>query len=90
MRVQYISDLHLERCRYEFHFPRKAPYLVLGGDIGRLSDYEQYAGFTFKQCHRYDDVVLVLGNYKFYGCGHEEGITRATELATDRRTQQKA
>ena len=89
MRVQYMSDLHLERCRYEFQFPKKAPCLVLGGDIGRLSDYEHYAEFIFKQCDRYDHVVVVLGNHEFYGCDHEEAITKATNLAIDQRTQQK-
>ena len=83
MRIQYMSDLHLESCHYEFQLLKNAPCLVLGVDIGRLSDYEQYAGFIFRQCNRYDHVVLVLGNHEFYGCGHEERITRATELATD-------
>ena len=89
MRVQYMSDLHLESCGYEFQFPKRAPCLVLGGDIGRLSDYEQYAEFIFKQCDRYDHVVLILGNHEFYGCDHKEGITKGTELAVDRRAQQK-
>lgn len=89
MRLQYMSDLHLERCNYEFNFPKKAPYLILGGDIGRLSDFEQYAGFIFSQCYRFEQVLLILGNHEFYGSSYEEGIEKASRLVVDSRAQQR-
>ena len=41
-RVQILSDLHLEVGQQysSYTFPATAPFLLLGGDIGRLIDYE--------------------------------------------------
>lgn len=77
-----MSDLHLEvGQQYEsFDFPVQAPYLVLGGDIGRLIDYEGYLGFLRRQVARYERVLLVLGNHEFYGTSLPEGVRKAREL----------
>ncbi len=81
-RFQFMSDLHLETLNeYQtFRIPRLAPYLVLAGDVGRLSNYEQYSSFLRRQCDLFTKVFLILGNHEFYGLSREEGIQRARSL----------
>ncbi|KPM36403.1 hypothetical protein AK830_g10175 [Neonectria ditissima] len=81
-QVQIMSDLHLElNQQYStFDFPAKAPLLVLGGDIGRLVDYEPFLGFLARQTARFDKVFLVLGNHEFYKMSYDTGIEKALEL----------
>lgn len=45
-----MSDLHLERIKYDFTITKDAPALVLAGDIGRFCDYNLSRGFLAKQC----------------------------------------
>lgn len=77
-----MSDLHLELNRQysTFEFPVKAPLLVLGGDIGRLVDYDMFLGFLARQTDRFDRVFLVLGNHEFYEMSYEDGVEKAKEL----------
>lgn len=78
---QLLSDLHLELDQQysHFDFPCSAPYLILAGDIGRLSaDYEAYLAFlSTKCCNRFDRVFLILGNHEFFGSSHTEVIDTA-------------
>lgn len=80
--VQIMSDLHLELNRQyaDFDFAAKSPLLVLGGDIGRLVDYEPFLGFLARQTARFERVFLVLGNHEFYEMSYDEGIAKAEEL----------
>jgi predicted phosphodiesterase len=77
---QVLSDLHLEVGQQysSFDFPATAPYLILAGDIGQLSDYDAFRSFLAIQTTRFELVLLVLGNHKFYGSSH----TKTLELAT--------
>ncbi|RBR20701.1 uncharacterized protein FIESC28_05218 [Fusarium coffeatum] len=81
-KVQIMSDLHLELNRQyaTFDFPVKAPFLILGGDIGRMVDYDMFLPFLARQTARFEKVFLVLGNHEFYEMTYEEGITKAREL----------
>ena len=83
--MQYMSDLHLERVKYEWDTKPVAPILILGGDIGRFCDYEKYADFLLKQCNKFDRVLLIAGNHEFYGSSREEGLKVATNLVNDTR-----
>lgn len=82
MLFQFMSDLHLEfNQQYtSFDFPATAPYLILGGDIGRLIDYDAYLGFLSRQTARYERVFLVLGNHEFYGADFDSGVSTARKL----------
>ncbi|KAF2206650.1 hypothetical protein CERZMDRAFT_52821 [Cercospora zeae-maydis SCOH1-5] len=86
--IQYLSDLHLENCDYCFELEKSAPYLILAGDVGRLSDFEKYSNFIFQQCSKFEHVYLVLGNHEFYGLSREEGLKRADGLVRDGRALQ--
>lgn len=80
--VQIMSDLHLELNRQysTFDFPVKAPLLVLGGDIGRMVDYDMFLGFLSRQTDRFERVFLVLGNHEFYEMSYEDGVRKAREM----------
>ncbi|KAK3303710.1 Metallo-dependent phosphatase-like protein [Chaetomium strumarium] len=84
-RVQILSDLHLEvGDQYSaFTFPVSAPFLLLGGDIGRLIDYDAYRGFLQAQVVRYRRVFLVLGNHEFYGLDYPSGLEAAQRLSKE-------
>lgn len=81
-RVQFLSDLHLEvgQQYLSYTFPACAPILLLGGDIGRLIDYDGYRGFLEAQASRYNKVLLVLGNHEFYGLDYQSGLDQARRL----------
>lgn len=79
---QFMSDLHLELGQQyaSFDFPATAPYLILGGDIGRLADYGAYLKFLSRQTARYERVFLVLGNHEFHGMGFHSAVSAARKL----------
>jgi predicted phosphohydrolase len=69
LSFQIISDLHLEKKKYndEFlHHSIKASNLILAGDIGNplksnYKNYLKYCSFHYKR------VFLVLGNHEYWG-----------------------
>lgn len=81
-RFQFMSDLHLEVGQQysSFTFETTAPNLILGGDIGRLVDYEGYLTFLKDQTNKYTRVFLVLGNHEFYGLDFPTGLAEARRL----------
>lgn len=85
IRFQIMSDLHLETFKEysTFRIPPSAPYLILAGDIGRLSEYDLYLSFLCSQCERFTKVFLVLGNHEFYGISHQHGLQLAKSLEED-------
>lgn len=84
-QIQVLSDLHLELGQQysSFTFPACAPFLLLGGDVGRLIDYDAYLKFLEAQVCRFEKVFLVLGNHEFYGRNHETGLETARRLIAE-------
>lgn len=85
IQVQTLSDLHLEvgQQYQSYHFPASAPFLLLGGDIGRLIDYDGYLTFLAAQTSRYERIFLVLGNHEFYGLDYQSGLDKAHGLVKE-------
>ncbi|KAK2766774.1 hypothetical protein FQN54_006088 [Arachnomyces sp. PD_36] len=85
--IQYMSDLHLEVGQQytDFTVPKAAPYLVLGGDIGCLRNYDGLLDFLAAQCEQFERVFLVLGNHEFFGISRDEGIKLAKSLECEPR-----
>ncbi|KAL7921195.1 putative calcineurin-like phosphoesterase [Trichoderma austrokoningii] len=81
-RIQILSDLHLEVGQQysSYTFPASAPILLLGGDIGRMIDFEGYLKFLEAQACRFEQILLVLGNHEFYGMDHAAGVEKARLL----------
>ena len=72
MRVQYISDIHLEMYKENVSpdlFTKlirpEAPYLALCGDIG-IPDFVNYENFLNWCSRRWTKVFLVAGNHEYY------------------------
>ncbi|KAI0836260.1 Metallo-dependent phosphatase-like protein [Hypoxylon sp. FL0890] len=80
-----VSDLHLEIGQQysSYRISTSAPYLLLGGDIGRLVDYNGYLTFLTALASRYTKVLLTLGNHEFYGLGYELGLDKARRLSEE-------
>lgn len=78
--MQYVSDLHLERIKYNYQILRAAPILILAGDVGRFCDYDLYRDFLAQQCGTFELVLLVAGNHEFYGSSRAEGLEAAAKL----------
>ncbi|KAJ0163919.1 Uncharacterized protein CTA2_2118 [Colletotrichum tanaceti] len=85
VRIQILSDLHLEVGQQysSYSFPASAPLLLLGGDVGRLVDYDGYLKFLEAQACRYEKVFLVLRNHEFYGLDYDSGINEARRLSEE-------
>lgn len=85
MRLQVLSDLHLELGQQysDFQIPVQAGSLILAGDIGRLQDYQPFLKFLQVQCQNFQHVFLVLGNHEFYGITREEGLQLAAKLTQE-------
>lgn len=71
MRIQLMSDLHLEIERGDeldydkFDIPPLAPILALLGDIGVVADGRLFS-FVRKQLEKFETVLYVLGNHESY------------------------
>lgn len=85
VRIQFMSDLHLEVLGdyATFTFPKTAPHLLLAGDIGRLSRYTEFSDFLQRQCSVYDHVFLVLGNHEFFAMTRQDALAAASSLAAE-------
>ncbi|KAK5127070.1 hypothetical protein LTR85_008429 [Meristemomyces frigidus] len=81
--IQYMSDLHLERIKYEYDVQPAAPHLLLAGDIGNFCAYEQYRDVLARQCQQFERVLLVAGKHEFYRTSREEGLEAADKLVSD-------
>ncbi|KAK3331650.1 Metallo-dependent phosphatase-like protein [Cercophora scortea] len=81
-RFQFMSDLHLELGRQyaTYDFPVTAPFLILAGDIGCLSHYDEYLSFLQRQTVRYKRVFLVLGNHEYYHLSRSAGLEKARQM----------
>lgn len=79
---QVLSDLHLEinRQYLSYEIPVCAEHLILAGDIGRLTDYEDYRNFLQKQTARFKLVFLIPGNHEFYNGTFAAGLEKARQL----------
>lgn len=82
VRLQYMSDLHLEAFDLydSFEIPRVAPILLLAGDVGRLGSYDKLLRFFQRQCNVFERVLYVLGNHEHYGLTRQRCLELAKQL----------
>jgi predicted phosphodiesterase len=80
MKIQYISDIHLEHYGENFlKLPVVAEYLALVGDIGYPSrnNYKEF----IKWCsENYMKVFLILGNHEYY---YEENMDNSKAIVLE-------
>jgi predicted phosphodiesterase len=70
MRIQYVSDIHLElrsptTTEFQTILTPVAPYLALCGDIG-IPDHPLYAPFLSYCSKQFEHVFYVAGNHEYY------------------------
>jgi len=66
IKIQYVSDLHLEGAKIELQNKNNSDLLVLAGDITTCKSYKSQEDF-FKNCsENWKNVVYVAGNHEFY------------------------
>ncbi|CAK7224609.1 hypothetical protein SCUCBS95973_005576 [Sporothrix curviconia] len=78
MRIQIVSDLHLEAPKaYDlFEIQPAAPVLALIGDIGNAKPHrDDLFGFLLRQLRQFEAVLFVPGNHEAYHSSWRE--TRA-------------
>lgn len=80
MDFQYISDIHLEMGN-KVDIPRRAPFLILAGDIGDPYSAE-YVSFIDNVSHKFDRVFLISGNHEYYGHTIKETDKEIQNLAS--------
>ncbi len=84
MRLQVVSDLHLERADGKGHAPGcvvpKAPYLALLGDIGDPFSVA-YEKFIEQQSRAFEGVFVVLGNHEYFH-NFMDPLARARSVAS--------
>ena len=73
LKLQVLSDIHLEFGREGFEFPQTARTLALVGDIGDPGS-KLYEAFLLQQATRFDKVFVLAGNHEFYRHSHQECI----------------
>jgi|EP00505_MAST-04D_sp_SCG-Rhode-Island_P004145 hypothetical protein len=77
LKIQIVSDLHLESRQGLPTIKRAAPVLALLGDIGYAScgiEGDKLKQFLHAQTEMFDEVILLAGNHEYYGTSHEEGV----------------
>lgn len=65
MFIQIYSDIHLEFYNTFPKINKKAKYLILAGDIGRICDknYKEFIDYCSKT---WEQTIVILGNHEFY------------------------
>lgn len=65
MEFQYVSDIHMEMGAPVRPIARRAPYLILAGDLGDPSD-AKYAELLRAVSEEFDTVFVLTGNHEYY------------------------
>jgi predicted MPP superfamily phosphohydrolase len=88
MKIQYVSDIHLEtrpntsKPNFKDILYPVAPYLALCGDIGNplTPNYEEF----LKYCsENFELVFYVLGNHEYYNSYKVEKLLKTRKFITD-------
>lgn len=87
--IQFMSDLHYERSldkaanQYQNlpEIPKRAPYIILAGDIGCLRHRDALQSASRPVCDTYEKILFVPGNHEFWGTSRDEGLRIADTLS---------
>ncbi len=78
MKIQVLSDLHVEFSRFPFQ-DAGADVVVLAGDIGKGAMGIQYAEDLLKQTEAH--ILVINGNHEFYGQDYDSFIRDMRDCA---------
>jgi hypothetical protein len=71
LRIQLVSDLHIEMLKRPPKIPVNAPCIALLGDTG-VAGTKMYAAFIRSLSEKFETVLILAGNHEFYGGEYEE------------------
>ena len=71
LKIQYVSDTHMEMSKKIPCIEKHADYLALCGDIGDPYD-QQYHNFLANMACTYNKVFVLSGNHEYYHHSIEE------------------
>jgi predicted phosphodiesterase len=72
MKIQLLSDLHMEHSNYKLEVSPQADVLVLAGDIANFSNFQAYYDMLDSITI---PIIAVMGNHEFYpDYRHEVGL----------------
>jgi predicted phosphodiesterase len=81
MKIQVMSDLHLEFERYLFTNHGQNDVLILAGDICEIRNYQRlFVPFMRQALFMYDKIFYVMGNHECYGSGLYSTIAKIKEF----------
>lgn len=66
MKIQYMSDLHLEGADLKIENKEGADLLILAGDITTAKSYKSHYDFFKNASDNWKTVVHVFGNHEYY------------------------
>jgi Icc-related predicted phosphoesterase len=67
VKIQYMSDLHLESDPYFSVTKTDADVLILAGDICVAYHFDEETKRFFRECsERFQDVIYIMGNHEYY------------------------
>ena len=72
MKIQYMSDLHLEGADLKIENTEGANLLILAGDITTAKSYKSHYDFFKNASDNWERVVHVFGNHEYYRGDIEE------------------
>jgi len=78
MKIQILSDLHLEGCAIELP-DSKADVIVFPGDIAKRSIGIRWARSVFQT----QEIIYVPGNHEYYGMDRKETFEKMREAADE-------
>jgi len=66
MKIQLLSDLHIEFRDYTVDNTANVDVLVLAGDIGVISKPKAYFKFIQHCAAQFPQIILITGNHEYY------------------------
>lgn len=67
LRLQVVSDLHLESGHWPEIINNGSDVLILSGDICVAKDIDKFIPFFVDVCSRWRNVIYLMGNHEHYG-----------------------
>jgi len=66
MKINIMSDLHLEFSKGDMEGLPGGDVLLLAGDIGLAADFGTYIPFLERASNLYETVLMIMGNHEHY------------------------
>ena len=76
MKIDLVSDVHLEFNYWNPVNPNNSDVLIMAGDIILIKDFPDFSLFFDTVCKLYKHVVYVVGNHEYYYGDFQESLPK--------------